>query len=154
MKPKILSFFTGGGFLDIGFELAGFDVVWTNEFNATFSKLYSHGMTSLKKVNPNSRIIRISNENSITDITSRKIIREAFSGIPPGFFGIIGGSPCPDFSNGGKHAGGEGKNGQLTKVFVEKICEIQPDFFLIENVSGLFRFRKHREFLFHQLDKL
>lgn len=111
-------------------------------------------MSCLKKADPHSHLIKISNNQSITDIASNQIIEEAFSGIRPDFFGMIGGPPCPDFSNGGTHAGGEGKNGQLTKVYVEKICEIKPDFFLMENVSGLFRFKKHHEFLFKQLDKL
>jgi len=30
-KIKIISFFTGGGFLDMGFEEAGFEISWTNE---------------------------------------------------------------------------------------------------------------------------
>jgi len=33
-KIPILSFFTGGGFLDIGFEQAGFEIIWINEANS------------------------------------------------------------------------------------------------------------------------
>jgi DNA (cytosine-5)-methyltransferase 1 len=69
-------------------------------------------------------------------------------------FGIIGVPPCPDFSNSGLHAGGIGKNGYLTGVFIDRICELRPDFFLLENVSGLYRFRMHREYLFEQIKKL
>ena len=28
-KIPILSFYSGGGFLDMGFEMAGFEIVWT-----------------------------------------------------------------------------------------------------------------------------
>ena len=39
-KTPILSFFSGGGFLDIGFEQSGFDIVWSNEFDKDFA---AHG---------------------------------------------------------------------------------------------------------------
>lgn len=33
-KPiEVYSFFSGAGFLDLGFEEAGFDIVFVNEFN-------------------------------------------------------------------------------------------------------------------------
>lgn len=77
--------------------------------------------------------------------------REAFGTTMPKIFGLVGGPPCPDFSNGGKHAGGSGENGKLTREFVEMICRIRPTFFVIENVAGLYRFRKHRWFLSRQI---
>ena len=57
----------------------------------------------------------------------------------------------PDFSNGGTHNGHSGENGKLTKTFVEMIIRLQPNFFLIENVAGLYVFRKHRKFLDRQI---
>ena len=35
----------------------------------------------------------------------------------------------------------------LTSVFTDMICSLHPTFFVIENVAGLYRFRKHRAFL-------
>lgn len=156
MPIKVLSFFTGGGFLDIGFESAGFDIAWTNEYNSYFAQIYAYGMTTLHSYDKAKAYRKwgITNTKSIESISKGEILREAFDGSRPEFFGMIGGPPCPDFSNGGKHAGGSGKNGRLTQVFVEKICEVKPDFFLIENVSGLYKFTKHRQFLHEQLDKL
>ena len=46
MKIPVLSFFTGGGFLDLGFEEAGFEITWTNEVNSVFADLYEFGMTT------------------------------------------------------------------------------------------------------------
>lgn len=60
--------------------------------------------------------------------------------------GFIGGPPCPDFSVAGRNEGKEGKNGQLTSIYVELIIKRKPDFFLLENVKGLYRTKKHREF--------
>jgi site-specific DNA-cytosine methylase len=68
------------------------------------------------------------------------VLKEAFGSPRPDLFGIIGGPPCPDFSSGGTHAGGNGINGKLTTTFVDMICSIKPPFFVIENVPGLYRF--------------
>ena len=54
--------------------------------------------------------------------------------------------PCPDFSVGGKNRGKEGENGILSATYVELICQQRPDFFLFENVKGLLRTKKHRQF--------
>lgn len=145
---SLLSFFTGGGFLDLGFESAGFEIVWTNEINHKFADMYEHGFTSWRKsTDPCSKEARVSERRSIEEISSRNIIDSAFPYKRPAFFGIIGGPPCPDFSQGGKNLGCEGSKGHLSKVFVDRICEIDPDFFVFENVSGLLRTKKHREFL-------
>lgn len=60
--------------------------------------------------------------------------------------GFIGGPPCPDFSVAGKNKGKEGENGKLSGIYIELICRSKPDFFLFENVKGLYRTAKHREF--------
>ena len=82
-------------------------------------------------------------------------MRSAFgTSIGVGHFGIVGGPPCPDFSVGGKNKGGDGERGRLTQVFVERILEMGPSFFLIENVKGLLSTRRHRDFLNEQIWKL
>ena len=42
----ILSFFSGGGFLDMGFEQAGFKIVFSNELDEDFSSFYKEGLGS------------------------------------------------------------------------------------------------------------
>src|SRR5262249_28908961 len=115
MAIPVISFFTGGGFFDLGFKQAGFSVCWTNENNPAFITGYECGMSSWSSsLNKKRRVTaEISNTNSICDLTSRKVLRQAFSGPRPSIFGVIGGPPCPDFSNGGTHAGGNGSNGML-----------------------------------------
>lgn len=68
--------------------------------------------------------------------------------------GIIGGPPCPDFSVAGKNKGKEGENGNLSGTYISLICETLPDFFLFENVKGLYRTAKHREFFEHLKSQL
>ncbi|MBW3586751.1 MAG: DNA cytosine methyltransferase, partial [Cyanobacteria bacterium 0813] len=60
--------------------------------------------------------------------------------------GFIAGPPCPDFSIGGKNRGGEGDKGKLSASYIELICQQQPDFFLFENVKGLWRTKQHKIF--------
>jgi DNA (cytosine-5)-methyltransferase 1 len=156
MTFPVLSFFTGGGFFDLGFKQSGFAICWTNENNPAFAEGYAHGMsawlTSLNK--KQTAKAAISNTSSVCDLTARRVLNEAFDSPRPEVFGVIGGPPCPDFSNGGTHAGGNGINGKLTTTFVDMVCGIKPSFFVIENVPGLYRVHKHREFLGNKILQL
>jgi len=106
MKIPLISFFTGGGFLDLGFEQAGFDIRWTNEHNPVFASIYSHGTTAWRRsTNPRARKAKISSTESIATLDPDEILSEAFPRIRPALFGVIGGPPCTDFSNGGLHGG-------------------------------------------------
>ncbi len=146
----MLSFFTGAGFLDLGFEDAGFTSVWHNEYSEDFRRGFAFGTRSMGK----GRGREIENPDSIVDVGPDRIIREAFEMHVPPIFGMIGGPPCPDFSSGGKNKGHEGENGRLSGVYVERIMEIRPTFFIFENVPGLFRTAKHKEFFASLVDKL
>lgn len=148
MGIPILSFFTGGGFLDMGFARVGFTTVWTNENNSVFANMYEFAIPPMSKVFKQGKLLeRISDRRSIDSIKSSEIIRSAFPSGRPKLFGIIGGPPCPDFASGGKHRGHEGDHGRLSKTFLEHICTIKPSFFVFENVHGLLRTEKHRAFL-------
>lgn len=151
-KIPVISYFTGGGFLDLGFLAHDFQTVWRNENTSAFIEGFEHGMSTLFGPKGGHRI---ENKNSILTITPKQVAREAFHNTgKPETFGVIGGPPCSDFANGGKHKGGEGKNGMLTEVFVDHILELQPSFFLFENVKGLFQNEKHRSFLDELIGKL
>lgn len=144
----ILSFFTGGGFLDIGFEEAGFDIVWTNELNPVFADLYESGITSWRRSkNASTPEAKISSRENIEKLSADNIMRSVFGYSRPPIFGVIGGPPCVDFSVAGKNQGEEGNNGRLLGVFANLIKELNPDFFIIENVPGLYNNKKHRIYL-------
>lgn len=148
----VLSFFTGAGFLDIGFKRAGFKIIWRNEVNQIFARYFTHGMLALTGSSEESRI---DSTLPIENLSSDHILAEAFHNTQkPQVFGVIGGPPCPDFSAAGKNRGREGDHGKLLRTFIEKISEIQPTFFLIENVLGLVRTKIHRQFLQELLDSL
>lgn len=152
MQIPLLSFFTGGGLLDIGFELGGFDIVWTNEVKPAFADMYEAGISSWR-THLGSRkkgITRVSSRASITDLKADQVIRDAFASQKPSLFGIIGGPPCPDFSVSGRNEGASGDRGKLTQVFVDLISSIRPSFFVMENVPGLLKQKKHKPYL-HQI---
>ncbi len=152
-KPKIFSFFAGTGFLDLGFELNGFDIAYVNEIYSPFMQAYRYSRECLKLTTPEYGY----HEIDITHLTEGEealqlsyLIKDARKNT--NIVGFIGGPPCPDFSIGGKNRGREGDNGKLSACYVELICQQQPDFFLFENVKGLWKTQKHR-FFFEELKR-
>lgn len=43
------SFFAGSGFLDLGFEQAGFEIVFVNEYNPEFLRAYRYAREHMQK---------------------------------------------------------------------------------------------------------
>lgn len=146
----ILSFFTGGGFLDLGFHMNNFEVVWTNEFNKEFSKVYKNGMSSCL-----GKRTEISAIESIQNFDYKDLIKlSGLKNFKNRLWGIIGGPPCPDFSVGGKHAGKDGNRGSLTNTYIDIICNLKPSFFVFENVKGLISVEKHKLFFNEIVERL
>ncbi len=147
LKPKIFSFFAGSGFLDLGFETSGFDVVYVNEIFAPFVNAYCYSRTNLNLIQPEYGYDEADVGKLVEDSSARRF-REIVEDCrkSSNIIGFIGGSPCPDFSVGGKNRGYLGANGQLSSAYIELICRTLPDFFLFENVKGLWKTKKHRLF--------
>lgn len=150
-KPAIFSFFSGSGFLDLGFENSGYEVVFVNELHPPFMDAYKHSRTVMNKPVPRFGYA----EKSIKDIDHKplknkiEILRKEKK-----LVGFIGGPPCPDFSIAGKNKGCNGDNGKLSQNYIDIITEMKPDFFLFENVKGLYSTYKHREFFEHRKEQL
>ena len=138
----ILSFFSGGGFLDMGFEQAGFKIVFSNEVDKDFAQFYKEGMSSWSGLSKEIKIISDINELYIEDVV--KSISKPF--------GIIGGPPCQDFSIRGSNKGFDGMRGTLTYHFYERIMDLSPGFFLMENVPGLVFIKKNKKAFNELLD--
>ena len=117
MSLKIVSLFSGAGGLVLGFQKAGFNIIFANEFDkdiwATYE--YNHPNTHLDK-------------RSITEINENEV---------PECDGIIGGPPCQSWSEGGARRGIDDKRGQLFFDFIRILKAKKPSFFLAENVSGM-----------------
>ena len=142
-KNQIYSFFSGVGFLDLGFETEKFNVAFVNEIHKPFLDAYKHSRKILGHPDPkfgyyNADISTLLRQKAF----SEKVQVSKLSGL----VGFIGGPPCPDFSVAGKNRGKDGENGKLSETYVDLICQERPDFFLFENVKGLYRTKRHREF--------
>lgn len=123
---KLASFFAGAGGLDLGFQKAGFKVIWANEYDKDIWETYqrNHSQTFL-------------DNRSIVDIPADDI---------PDCDGIIGGPPCQSWSEAGSMRGINDNRGQLFYDFIRILDAKKPKFFLAENVSGMLLDR-HREAL-------
>ncbi len=147
-KIGIFSFFAGAGFLDLGFETtSGFETLFVNEYHKPFMDIYKSSRKALKIKEPvfghnTEDICVFLNEEHGKALAENMIeAKKSYD-----LIGFIGGPPCPDFSVGGKNKGAEGENGKLSGTYIELIIRNNPDFFLFENVKGLYRTKKHRSF--------
>lgn len=114
---KVVSFFSGCGGLDLGFEQAGFEVVWANDNDPAVSETYllNHPNTYL----------------------CQKDMRELAMDEIPECDGFIGGPPCQSWSEGGKQLGLDDERGKMFLTYISIIRAKQPKFFVIENVKGI-----------------
>ncbi|MBS3798539.1 DNA cytosine methyltransferase [Pseudoalteromonas sp. BDTF-M6] len=154
-NPILFSFFSGSGFLDLGFETSGFNVAFVNEYHTPFLEAYKYSRDQMGIPAPQFGYSNLSIEEFLSgpqgDEFSSMVEVARQSGSLVGF---IGGPPCPDFSVGGKNKGKDGENGKLTKTYVELILKDQPDYFIFENVKGLWRTKRHREFYDEMKERL
>jgi DNA (cytosine-5)-methyltransferase 1 len=145
---KIFSFFSGSGFLDLGFETNGFEIAFVNEFNPEFMRAYQYARHNMGIQPPRYGYYNGDINTYLNDETKRNKLNNDINAIRTNgeLVGFIGGPPCPDFSVAGKNRGRDGDNGKLSLSYVNLIIQQQPDFFLFENVKGLWRTKRHREF--------
>lgn len=155
-KIGIFSFFSGAGFLDLGFEVEKqFQIQFVNELHLPFLQTYRYSRHNLKLPEPlygycADDITHLLKGELYTKL--EKLVKASKrSGKPVGW---CGGPPCPDFSVGGKNRGRHGDNGKLSGTYIKLICKLKPDFFLFENVKGLYRTAKHRKFFEHMKKQL
>ena len=113
---KLLSLFSGAGGLDLGFERAGFEIIVANEYDKTIWETYEK--------NHKAKLIK-------------KDIREILSDELPKSDGIIGGPPCQSWSEAGSLRGINDPRGKLFYEYIRILKDIQPKFFLAENVKGM-----------------
>ena len=114
---NVVSLFSGCGGLDLGFEKAGFEVVWANEYDTTIHATY-------RLNHPNTEL----NTADIRSLTAQDI---------PDCDGIIGGPPCQSWSLGGRSLGIDDERGRLVYDYIRIVSEKKPKFFVMENVPGM-----------------
>ena len=101
---RTLSLFSGGGGLDIGFEKAGFEILFATDLN--------HECCETLKLNRGNTL----SENLIVE--QADITTMDYSILPDSIDMIIGGPPCQTFSASARRAGGaSGKLDERGRVF-------------------------------------
>lgn len=140
----VVSFFSGAGGMDIGFESAGFAHVALFENNSVFCRTLRTNRPEWPVVGPPDDAGDVSNvEETASILTDRCSVRPGFEGV------FVGGPPCQPFSIAAnqrfKKTGKNFKrigyahpgNGMLLFDFGAVIRMFKPRVFMVENVPGL-----------------
>jgi DNA (cytosine-5)-methyltransferase 1 len=124
-KPTAISFFAGGGGMDAGFNLAGFDVKLAVEIDPSCCDTLRRNLKQTRIVN-----------RDINKLSSGEICE--MSGLKAGNIDcIFGGPPCQSFSLAGQRKGLDDERGLLVFRFIELVRELRPKTFVLENVKGM-----------------
>lgn len=132
-RPIGIDLFAGAGGLSLGFEQAGFDIAAAVEIDPIHCATHEYNF-------PNSTAICA----SVVDLSGKEIRRKANLGNAD-IDVVFGGAPCQGFSMIGKRALDDPRN-QLVFHYVRLVSELQPKYFVFENVKGL-TLGRHAEFL-------
>ncbi|NMG19212.1 DNA cytosine methyltransferase [Brasilonema bromeliae] len=132
-RPIAVDLFAGAGGMTLGFDQAGFDVLAsieidpihcaTHQFNFPFWRILCKSVV----------------DTTAAEIRSRSSIGDREIDV------VFGGPPCQGFSLIGKRIFDDPRN-SLVKNFINLVIELQPKFFVLENVKGM-TLGKHREFI-------
>lgn len=124
---RVCSLFSGIGGIDLGFQQAGFDIVWANEFDKDAATTYKL--------------------NFGNDLLSEKDIRKVDINVIPAFDVLVAGFPCQPFSSAGKQKGFEDPRGDLFFQIARIVEAKHPQYVFLENVSNLLDHDDGKSFL-------
>ena len=124
---KVCSLFSGIGGIDLGFQQAGFDIVWANEFD--------HDAATTYRVNFGDKHL------------VEKDIRQVNPNDIPDFDVLAAGFPCQPFSIAGKQKGFDGPRGNLFFEIARIIDVKRPKVVFLENVANLVEHDSGKTFL-------
>ncbi|MAZ30098.1 DNA (cytosine-5-)-methyltransferase [bacterium] len=127
-KLRGISLFSGVGGMDIAAHKSGVDIVYANEIDPVIGK-------ALSKNFPGTEVI-IDDINNVDSFPEAEI--------------VFGGYPCQSFSMGGKRDPKKDPRTLLYLQFARVLNQVNPLFFIAENVSGLSKI-KNGSFLSEQL---
>lgn len=113
---KVVSLFSGAGGLDLGFKMAGHEIIWANDNFSDAVETY--------KANLGEHIVC----EDIYKIDVEKI---------PGCDIVIGGFPCQGFSIANMKRHADDSRNELYKMLIKVITTKHPKFFVAENVKGI-----------------
>ena len=124
---KVCSLFSGIGGIDLGFQQAGFDIIWANEFDKDAATTYRHNFGCEHLV--------------------EKDIRKIHSSEIPDFDVLVAGFPCQPFSIMGRKRGFDDPRGNLFFEIERIVKNKKPSIIFLENVANLLEHDDGKTFL-------
>lgn len=121
---KAISLFSGAMGLDLGIEQAGIEIKVCVEFN-------KQAVNTIRK-NTNIPVI----DRDITTIPTAELLKVASLKRDEVDL-IVGGPPCQAFSTAGARRGLNDFRGNVIIQYLRIVSEIQPRYFILENVRGI-----------------
>ena len=132
---RVISFFTGAGGLDLGFDLTGYDVVYATDIDERCCETLKANLGGMLSAS--------------TNVEQADITKIDLSTLPQNIDLVIGGPPCQSFSASGRRAGGASgrldDRGNLFKAYCKIIEHVKPTAFLFENVRGILGTNKGKD---------
>lgn len=113
---KVAGFFAGVGGIELGFQQAGFEIIWSNEIDQKAGETF--------KLNHNTSIVI----DDIHNVKAKDV---------PNVDVIVGGFPCQAFSIAGYQKGFEDERGEIFFQLARVIKDKLPRIIFIENVKNL-----------------
>lgn len=126
-KVKVGSLFSGIGGIDLGFEQAGFEIAWANDFDAAACKTYRNNFSNTILIEDDVRNI---NSCALSDIDV-----------------LVAGFPCQPFSVMGYRRGFNDPRGNLFFEIARFIDVKRPKVVFLENVKYLMEHDNGKTFL-------
>ncbi|MGB7474364.1 DNA cytosine methyltransferase [Trichococcus sp.] len=136
MKPKVVSIFSGGGGIDIGFNQANYDILFSTDF-------WQPAVDTLIK-NKSAKNIQCTDIRNVNYAEELDKVGFATSDIDV----LVGGPPCPAYSKSrfyrtDKKRALEDENSFTLFEYFRALEELRPKTFFFENVFG-FVYKPHR----------
>ena len=124
-----ISLFTGAGGLDLGIERAGFTTLVAIEKD-------KHAQVTLDSNREHFQYPSFPLLDDVNEVTGEDLL--AAAGVRFGDLDLLsGGPPCQTFSTAGHRLSMADPRGSLFGRFLEIVGEVQPRFFVLENVRGV-----------------
>lgn len=123
-KFRAIDLFAGIGGMRLGFEKAGFEIVYSNDIDKYCCKTYAENFGEI-------------DEGDIRSVKSSEL---------PNFDILLAGFPCQPFSMIGKRDGLEDERGQVFFEIIRILNDRKPVAFFLENVKHLLKHSKGETF--------
>ncbi|WP_053032835.1 DNA cytosine methyltransferase [Staphylococcus haemolyticus] len=139
VKYNVISIFSGGGGIDLGFEHAGYNMLFSTD----------HWEPAVKTLNHN-KVSKLTQLADIREIDYKKLLKK-FNMKKYEIDVLAGGPPCPAYSKSRFYRKNmkralEDDNAFTLYEYFRAIDEIRPKVFFFENVPG-FIYKPHKEAL-------